>query len=125
MQNSEAKIQALILSKIGSRSDVRLFRNSVGNGFSGVLLKYENGVATIANARRQNFGLCPGSADLIGLQKIIITPDMVGQSIAKFVSIEVKSERGKLLEAQANWKRMVENMGGYAVVARDLEDVGI
>ena len=123
MPNTEKQAQAIILAKLGSRSDIRLFRNSNGFGYSGELVSWSNDQAILKNARKQTFGLCPGSADLIGLQRLIITPDMVGQPIAKFVSIEVKSERGRPTEAQANWAKMVANMGGYSVFAKDIGDV--
>jgi len=123
MATSEKKLQAEILRKLGSRSDVRLFRNTCGFGYTGKLLRQENGVVVLSNAHPTTFGLCPGSADLIGVQKIIITPEMAGQAIGRFVSIEVKGEGGRISEQQKNWQRMVENMGGFAVFAKDLDSL--
>jgi hypothetical protein len=120
--NNEKKLQAEILRKLGSRSDIRLFRNSVGFGYTGTVLKRENSVIVLSNARPATFGLCPGSADLIGIQRVLITPEMIGQEIGKFLSIEVKGQNGRISEQQDNWKKMVEKMGGYAVFAKSLED---
>jgi hypothetical protein len=120
---SEKQLQALILSKLGSREDIRLFRNTVGFGYTGQLVEWRQGCIILANARKTTFGLCPGSADLIGVQKLVITPDMAGQTIGRFVSIEVKSERGTLSDEQKNWLRMVQSMGGYGVAARDLGEI--
>jgi len=121
---TEKKLQNEILKIIGSNPAFRLFRNHVGNGYTGYMAsKFENGNITLANARRCTFGLCPGSADLIGLQSIEITPDMVGQKIARFVSIEVKSEKGELKKEQEAWQKMVAKLGGVAITAKSIEDV--
>jgi hypothetical protein len=65
-----------------STGDTRLFRNNTGT------LRDQHG-------RPVSFGLCKGSADLIGYRTITITPDMVGQQVAVFLSIEVKTPTGQ------------------------------
>ena len=128
-RNAETKIQTEILNALGSRRDIRLFRNPCGHGFTGETTapRYHNGVltVTICNARRVSFGLTPGSSDLIGLRRVLITPDMAGDVIGQFVSIEVKSERGRLTAQQKAWLEMVRRFGGFGAVARSLEDVEI
>jgi len=69
-----------------------------------------------------SFGLCKGSADLIGWRTVTITPEMVGQQVAVFTSIEVKSERGRLAAEQQQWLDAVLSAGGIAGVARSVED---
>jgi hypothetical protein len=44
-----------------------------------------------------------GSADLIGYRSITITPDMVGQQVAVFASIEVKTPTGRIRPEQQQW----------------------
>jgi len=107
---TEKRLQAEILKIIGSHPDFRLFRNNTGN-------------ITMLDGRRIQFGLCVGSADLIGLQKIKITEDMVGQEIARFISIEVKSEKGKLKPEQENWLEFINSFGGMAVVVSELDEI--
>jgi hypothetical protein len=68
------------------------------------------------------FGLCKGSADLIGWRTVTITPDMVGQQMAIFASIEVKTPTGKLRPEQKQWLTVVQASGGIAGVARSVED---
>jgi len=68
------------------------------------------------------FGLCKGSADLIGYRSIAITPDMVGTTVAVFLSIEVKTATGKLRPEQQQWLDAVQAAGGIAGVARSVED---
>ena len=68
------------------------------------------------------FGLARGSADLIGYRTITITPDMVGQQVAVFASIEVKTPTGRIRPEQRAWMETVQAAGGIAGVARSVED---
>ena len=72
--------------------------------------------------RPVSFGLCKGSADLIGYRSITITPDMVGQQVAVFTSIEVKTPTGRIRPEQQAWMETVQAAGGIAGVARSVED---
>lgn len=89
---------------------VRLLRNTVG------ALKAANGQVV-------RFGVGGvGGSDLLGWRTVTITPEMVGQSLAVFAAIEVKTERGKLTQEQANFIERVQQYGGLAGVARSTED---
>ena len=92
-----------------STGDTRLFRNNTGT------LKDQHG-------RPVQFGLCKGSADLIGYRTITITPDMLGQQVAVFLSIEVKTPTGRIRPEQQAWMDTVQAAGGIAGVARSVED---
>jgi hypothetical protein len=92
-----------------STGDTRLFRNNTGT-------------LRDANGRPVQFGLARGSADLIGYRSITITPDMVGQQVAVFASIEVKTPTGRLRPEQRAWMETVQSAGGIAGVARSVED---
>jgi len=85
----------------------RLFRNNTGT------LRDING-------RPVSFGLCKGSADLIGWRSVTITPEMVGQQVAIFTSIEVKSATGRIRPEQQQWLNAVQAAGGIAGVARSV-----
>lgn len=80
-----------------SRGRVRLFRNNVG---------------ALQNARGEwvQYGLAPGSADLIGWVD------------GRFAAIEVKSARGIITDAQNRFIATVRDAGGVAGVARSVED---
>jgi len=119
---SEKMIQAEVLAALGSRPDIRLFRNSAGNGFTGEVVDYNGGVAVLANARRVTFGLVEGASDLIGLKKVKITPDMVGSEMAVFVALEVKSERGRPSKEQAAFINMVQGFGGIGAVVKSVAE---
>ena len=90
-----------------SKGDCRLFRNNTGT------LPDKNG-------RPVQFGLCKGSADLIGWTTRTVTQDMVGQQIAVFTSIEVKSSSGRVKPEQQQWLNAVQAAGGIAGVARSV-----
>ena len=92
-----------------SKGNCRLFRNNTGS----LLDK---------NGRPVQFGLCKGSADLIGWRTVTITPEMVGQQVAVFTSIEVKSATGRLRPEQQSWLDAVQKAGGIAAVARSVAD---
>jgi hypothetical protein len=105
----EGKIQNEILFVVGSRNDCRLFRNHVG--------KLQD-----AKGKWHSFGLCPGSGDLIGWKSVVVQPEDVGKTIAVFLSIEVKSEKGVVRSDQKAWKEAVLRHGGIAIVARSAEE---
>ena len=92
-----------------SAGSTRLFRNNTG------VLRDQHG-------RPVSFGLCKGSADLIGWTTRTITADMVGQQVAVFTSIEVKTATGRLTPEQKQWLAAVETAGGIAGVARSVAD---
>jgi hypothetical protein len=85
---------------------------------------WRNNTGTLRDqhGRPVSFGLCKGSADLIGYRTITITPDMVGQQVAVFASIEVKTPTGRIRPEQQAWLETVQAAGGIAGVARSVED---
>jgi hypothetical protein len=105
---TEQRIQQEIRLAI-SKGDTRVFRNNTGT-------------LRDANGRPVQFGLAKGSADLIGWTTRTITPDMVGQRVAVFTSIEVKAPAGRVSPEQRQWMEAVQAAGGIAGVARSVED---
>ena len=105
---SEQAIQQRIRLAV-SRGATRLWRNNTGR------LRDERGQLV-------TFGLCPGSADLIGYRSVTITPDMVGQRLAVFAAVEVKAERGRPTPEQMAFLEHVAAAGGLAGIARSVED---
>lgn len=68
------------------------------------------------------------SSDLIGITKVVITPDMVGKTIGVFTAVECKEEswkENKKLDeretAQSNFIQWVISMGGYAGFANSVD----
>jgi hypothetical protein len=85
---------------------------------------WRNNVGALRDQRGQlvSYGLCRGSSDLIGLRRLTIGPEHLGQSLAVFVAIEVKSERGRLAAEQQQFLEVVREFGGLAGVARSLPE---
>jgi len=108
--NAETDLQQRIRLALGTQHGLRLFRNQVGQ------------LPDPCTGRPVQFGLARGSADLIGWRTVTITPDMVGQRVAVFTSIEVKTTTGRLTPAQHNWLGVVRGAGGIAGVARSVPD---
>jgi len=119
---TESQIQAEILRAICCRTDVRLFRNTCGTGWSGQHISGAGNIVTIGNARFVRYGLTPGSADLIGWQSVTVTPEMIGRKLAVFASIEVKGPSGRLTPEQDNWRSVLQSAGGAAGVARSVAE---
>lgn len=110
MANEETILQQQIRLALGRRPELRLFRNNTGS------------LLDPKTKRPVQFGLCKGSADLIGWRTVTITPDMVGQQVAVFASIEVKTPTGRLRPEQKTWLDAVQAAGGVAGIARSVED---
>lgn len=110
MANAETDLQQRIRLALGTRPDLRIFRNQVGQ------------LPDPRTGRPVQFGLARGSADLIGWRTITVTPEMVGQQLAVFTSIEVKTSTGRLTPQQRSWLNTVHCSGGFAGVARSIQD---
>lgn len=95
----------IALSELGSR----LFRNNVG-------------LAETADGRKIRFGLCKGSSDLIGWTPVVITEEMIGQTLAVFTAVEVKTPKGRVSLDQQRFIDAVLDAGGIATVARSAEE---
>lgn len=105
---SEQAIQQRIRLAL-SRGPVRLWRNNVGR-----LLDQQGRMVT--------FGLCPGSADLIGYTTVTVGPEMVGQRVAVFTAVEVKAPKGRATVEQLAFLEHIRAAGGKAGIARSVED---
>jgi hypothetical protein len=109
----------------------RLFRNNVGTGWTANkidrvtkpgMIYIQPGDVVVRNARPLHAGLCTGSSDLIGIRPITITADMIGKTIGVFVALEVKTPKGKPTDEQINFIQRVRDLGGFAGVARSVEE---
>lgn len=111
---SEAAVQSLIRME-APRCGARLWRNNTGAGI-------------LDNGSFVRWGLCNDSAamnkriksaDLIGIRKVLIKPEHVGQAIGQFVAREVKRPGWKYTgtereQAQLNFLGLVTSFGGDA-----------
>ena len=83
-----------------------------------------SGVARYPDGAVVRYGIAnPGGSDLIGLRTIEVTRDMVGQRVAVFVAIEVKTPSGRLTDDQRRFVEFVRAAGGIGLVARSEDDL--
>lgn len=116
----EKRIQNEILLKCTDK-DTRLWPNYAGRGWVGKFTRIDSGVL-ISHARCIDFGLGgTGGSDIIGFKTVKITKDMVGKRFARFVALEVKTEKGKLRPEQEQFLKFIEEQGGLAGLVRDIK----
>ena len=108
MQNPETKIQNRIMMDMSEKGYL-VWRNQVG------LFKTLDG-------RTVNIGI-KGSSDLMAIKPTVITPEMVGQTLAVFVAVEVKTATGRQSEPQKKWQKAVEKLGVKYILARSENDI--
>lgn len=101
-------LQRLLLH--ASRRGLTLFRNNVG------VLRDHRGIPV-------RYGLCVGSSDLVGWTPVIVTPEMVGRTLAVFTAVEAKVGRRQATAEQARFLDVVQAAGGIATLARETDDV--
>ena len=108
MRNPETNIMNKIMLAM-SKKGYLCWRNQVG------LFKTLDG-------RTVNIGI-KGSSDLMAIKPTVITPEMVGQTLAVFVAVEVKTATGRQSEPQKKWQNAVEKLGVKYILARSEDDI--
>jgi hypothetical protein len=117
---SERHVRNRILLAV-SGLGARLFRNVTAQGWAGKSVK--NGRYTvIEDAYPLHAGLCVGSPDLVGWVPVTITPEMVGQTVAVFCGLEIKTGRQKARPEQQAFLDAVRAAGGIAAVVYGTAD---
>lgn len=99
-----------------------IFRANVGRAWVGEECRLADGSLLLRNPRPFSTGLSAGFSDLFGFAPVLVTPEMVGQTIAVFVAIECKSARGRPTDAQVRFIRAVQGAGGRAGFARSAQE---
>lgn len=130
---SEHEVQQRILMACGN-GDARLWRNNVGTGWAGpatrvtagnlrvVAQSLKPGDVVIRGGRLLHAGLCQGSSDLIGYRSLVVGPEHVGQRLAVFAAVEVKSATGRVSSEQRAFLDHVCKAGGCSGIARSVAD---
>ena len=120
---SEKDIQTTIMLALGKIRNLRVFRNHVGKGVTGRIIRGKSpGEWHVTNGRMTTFGLGPDTPDLVGWETITVTPAMVGQKIATIFFVEVKDLKGALSPGQRTFIEFARGMGCKVVVARSAEE---
>ncbi len=126
--NPETPIMKRIMLECGT-GPTRLFRQNAGMGWIGRATKIEQrrsitvhpGDVVIHEARPFHAGI-EGMSDLGGWHTVEITPEMVGQRVAVYVAVEVKTDTGRARPEQLRFLAAVSAAGGRAGIARSVPD---
>lgn len=97
----ETEIVKSIMLALGNEADFRLWRNNVG-------------ALPDVTGRVVQYGLAPGSADLIG----ILAP------WGRLIALEVKTHRKGSVQRQnqRDWEKVIREMGGVYEVVRSADE---
>lgn len=118
----EADIMNDIRLHISQQRIGTLFRVNVGQAWTGNHIVTHPDHVAIYGARPFKTGLPVGFPDLFGFAPVIITPEMVGKTMAVFVGIEVKTPRGRIRPGQMNMIYYMAEHGCRVGVARNKLD---
>lgn len=102
----EADIVSAIRRACGKDPRVVLWRNNTG------MLP----AATRTGTRPLAYGLCVGSADLIGLVAC------EARAFGRFLALEVKTPTGRPTDHQLRFIALVNSMGWYAAIVRSVDE---
>ena len=106
-----------------SNGSVRLFRNNVGEAWLGRVVHRDAFKVIIENPRRVAYGLAPGSGDLIGWRSVLITPAMLGRTVAVFASLEAKRPGARPTgAAQVAWLWQCSEAGALAGIFTNTDE---
>lgn len=105
-----------------SLAGCKVFRQNTGMGWVGKIVAQTEFRIVLENYRPLHAGLCTGSSDIIGWRPVLITPKMVGQTVAVFLAVENKTQRGRASGPQKHFIQAVLADGGLAGVARSADE---
>lgn len=110
-QNGETKIQNSALLAVGLDPDVLAMRMQSG------VFRAMNDPDRIVKVGS------PGLADTMVFVRTVITPEMVGKTIAIPLAAEIKTKDGQQSKDQRSWQRAFEARGGIYRIVRKPEDM--
>ena len=117
---NEHDLQSVV--RVALAHEGTFFRANVGSGWTGEkIIKQLNGDVLIKQARPFSGGMVVGFPDIFGAVPVTITPDMVGQTVAIFAGIEIKTPTGRVRPEQQNFIEFIAKQGCRVGVARSVE----
>lgn len=117
---SESQLLANILLDL-SRDNTRLFRFNSGSAWQGRIVERTAQRLVLSPYYAIKLG-AEGMSDIGGLVSEVVTPEMVGRTVAISSWIEAKSITGRISPQQRAFIRMILERGGRAGVARSVEE---
>lgn len=121
---NETGVLQSILIRASAVAGCKVFRNNVGNAWVANRKEKGPGWIKLFSPRWIQFGLCPGSSDIIGWRTVTITDKMVGEEVAVFLALEVKKPKKKstATKDQLNFLQRVNEAGGIGVIVTSPEE---
>lgn len=107
----EADLMRAIMIAV-SAEGCTVWRNNTGQAYQGRIIHKAAKQLTLDDARPVNFGLCVGSADIIGIR----------HSDGRFIALEVKTGKGRLTKEQERFVFHVQLAGGLAGIVRSVDE---
>jgi hypothetical protein len=123
MFDTESEIQQLVQIE-GPKWGCKLERNNSGAFEDKTGRHVRFGLGNVSKKHSDQMK----SADLVGFKQIVVTPEMVGKTIAVITGIEMKTPGWKFNpkdaheRAQFNWLQWISNHGGFAGFAQSVDD---
>lgn len=126
MATPEGKIKNQILISLGENPNGLYYNNPTGLGipYSFVKKMCPHCHCRVEHGSPIQYGLV-GSADIMGVSAVTITPDMVGKVIGVATAVEVKTATGRQHDQQKRFQAAWERCGGKYILARSPEDVAL
>lgn len=119
----EQDLQSQIRLTISQTQTAVCFRTNVGEAWTGESVKHNtDGSITISRPRRFQTGLPKGFSDLLCVVPVTITPEMVGSKLAISGFLEIKTEKGRVRQDQANFIKEMKSHGARAGIVRSPEE---
>lgn len=116
----EQGIQASILKAI-SVYGARGFRINSGKFWGGKVLSHQGNKLLLENPTHIE-GAAAGTSDLFAIKTVVVTPEMIGQTLGIFCCLEVKQPGENPRENQINFLKMMRQRGAIVGVPRSVED---
>lgn len=116
----ESTVQSAAMVALSEAGHYCLRVNS-GEFWGGKVVAHDGARVMLEHPTRIH-GAPPGTSDLIGCTTRVITPDMVGQSIAQMFCIEMKRPGEKPEKHQERYLAMMRSRGALAGVATSKEE---
>ena len=116
---SEAAVTSRVRMEAAAKG-YTLWRNNVGALLDQRGIPVRFGLANDSKQMNERIK----SADWIGWRKVVVTPDMVGQTLAVFASVEMKEAGWRYSgagreAAQMTWAQLVAASGGVGVIVSE------
>lgn len=138
----ESAVLTSVLKYLGNRSDVRCWRNNTGRiaDRNGRVVSFGLvGSADVIGMRKvcSVYSEDKDGRQLMTTERVPLSRreaedpsliygrdwKMVACHVAQFLAVECKSDTGRQSEAQRNFQKMVESMGGLYLLVRDVADL--